>query len=216
VDRLLTMNEKEIKRLQIMSQIEKKQLTQAKAATQLGISIRQVKRIWKAYREQGVEGLIHKSRGKASHHQMSEEVKQQALDLILERYRDFGPTLAAEKLVEVHGIIISDESVRKLMIEEGIWKNKRRRKMQVFQMRERQACFGELVQIDGSDFDWFEGHSPRCTLLVFVDDATGKLLRASLLLSPRRRPLPMVTFLLCHPRCHFILGLTAILTAGLF
>ena len=159
-----------------MSQIEKKQLTQAKAAAQLGISIRQVKRIWKAYREQGAEGLMHKNRGKASHHQMSEEVKQQALDLILECYRDFGPTLAAEKLVEVHGIIISDESVRKLMIEEGIWKNKRRRKMQVFQMRERRACFGELVQIDGSDFDWFEGRSPRCTLLVFVDDATGKLL----------------------------------------
>jgi hypothetical protein len=97
------------------------------------------------------------------------------MDLIIERYRDFGPTLATEKLNEVHGIPISDESVRKIMIAEGIWKHRRKRKPSVFQMRERRACFGELVQIDGSDYDWFEGRSPRCTLLVFVDDATGKL-----------------------------------------
>jgi hypothetical protein len=102
-------------------------------------------------------------------------VKQRALDLIVERYRDFGPTLATEKLVEVHGLQISDESIRQLMIAEEMWKPRRKRKLQVFQMRVRRACFGELVQIDGSDYDWFEGRNPRCTLLVFVDDATGKL-----------------------------------------
>lgn len=175
MDRLHTMSDKEIKRLEIMVQLAKKQLTQRMAAEQLGLTIRQVKRLWRAYKGQGAEGLIHKSRGKPSHNQMDKGVKQVVLNLILERYRDFGPTLAAEKLVEVHGVQISDESVRQMMMAEGIWKQKRKRKLRVFQMRERRACFGELVQIDGSDYDWFEGHSPRCTLLVFVDDATGKL-----------------------------------------
>lgn len=175
VDRLQAMSEKEIKRIKVMTQLEKKQLTQRMAAEQLKISIRQVKRIWRAYQERGTKGLINKSRGKPSHNQLNTAVKQQALDLILGRYRDFGPTLATEKLVEIHGLKISDESVRKLMIAEGLWKHRRKRKLKVFQMRERRACFGELVQIDGSDYDWFEGRSPRCTLLVFVDDATGKL-----------------------------------------
>ena len=176
MDKLHTMSEEEIKRLAIMREIEKKQITQAKAAKQLGLSNRQIKRLWRAYQEQGAGGLVNKSRGKPSHNQLSEEVKQQALELIVGRYRDFGPTLATEKLVELHGLKISDESVRKMMIAEGLWKHSRKRKLQVFQMRERRACFGELVQIDGSDHDWFEGRSPRCTLLVFVDDATGKLL----------------------------------------
>lgn len=161
--------------MQIMNQVEKKQLTQRMAAEQLGLSTRQVKRVWRAYQEQGAEGLLNKSRGKPSHNQLREEVKQQVLDILLERYRDFGPTLATEKLIELHGIKISDESVRKIMIAEGLWKQRRKRKLQIFQMRERRACFGEMTQIDGSDYDWFEGRSPRCTLLVFVDDATGKL-----------------------------------------
>lgn len=158
-----------------MTQLEQRQLTQGNAAAQLGISVRQIKRLWRAYQEQGAAGLVNKSRGKPSHNQLRDEVKRQALNLILERYRDFGPTLATEKLVEMHGIKISDESVRKMMMAEGLWKHRRKRKLRVFQMRERRACFGELVQIDGSDYDWFEGRSPRCTLLVFVDDATGKL-----------------------------------------
>jgi transposase len=169
------MSDKEIKRVQSMTQLEQRQLTQGNAAAQLGISVRQIKRLWRAYQEQGAAGLVNKSRGKPSHNQLRDEVKRQALNLILERYRDFGPTLATEKLVEMHGIKISDESVRKMMMAEGLWKHRRKRKLRVFQMRERRACFGELVQIDGSDYDWFEGRSPRCTLLVFVDDATGKL-----------------------------------------
>ena len=176
MDKLHTMSDKEITRLQVMDQLKTKQLTQRMAAEQLKISIRHIKRLWRKYQEQGAEGLINQSRGKPSHNQLSADVKQQALDLILERYRDFGPTLATEKLVEVHGIQISDESIRQMMIAEGLWKHRRKRKLQVFQMRERRACLGELVQIDGSDHDWFEGRSPRCTLLVFVDDATGKLL----------------------------------------
>ena len=112
VDKLHQMSDKEIKRLQSMTQLEQKRLTQAKAAEQLRISLRQVKRLWRAYQEQGAAGLVNKSRGKASHNQLSEAMKRQVLDIILERYRDFGPTLATEKLVEQHGIQISDESVR--------------------------------------------------------------------------------------------------------
>jgi len=175
VDKLHTMSDKEIKRLEVMAQIGKKQLSQRKAAEQLGLSVRQIKRLWRAYKEHGAAGLVNKSRGKPSHNRLEEALKQRALDLIVERYRDFGPTLATEKLVEVHGLQISDESVRQLMIAEEMWKPRRKRKLKVFQMRVRRACFGELVQIDGSDYDWFEGRSPRCTLLVFVDDATGKL-----------------------------------------
>jgi transposase len=169
------MSEKEIKRLEKMSQLGRKEITQKMAAEQLGLSERQVKRLWKAYQKQGAAGLVNKSRGKPSHNQLREEVKQQTMELILEHYRDFGPTLATEKLRELHGINISDESVRKIMLAEGLWKRRRHKKLRVFQMRERRACFGELIQIDGSDYDWFEGRSPRCTLLVFVDDATGKL-----------------------------------------
>ena len=175
MDKVYKMSEKEIKKTEMMSQLAEKQITQRMAAEHLGISVRQVKRLWNKYQKHGTEGLINKSRGKPSHHQLDDEVKKRVVDLILERYRDFGPTLATEKLLEVHGIKISDESVRKIMIAEGLWKHRRKRKLRVFQMRERRACFGELVQIDGSDYHWFEERGPRCTLLVFVDDATGRL-----------------------------------------
>ncbi|HSG45338.1 MAG TPA: ISNCY family transposase, partial [Anaerolineales bacterium] len=90
-------------------------------------------------------------------------------------YADFGPTLAHEKLQECDQVQISRESVRKIMMAEGLWQPRRRKKEQVHQMRERRACFGELIQIDGSDHAWFEARGERCTLLVFIDDATGQL-----------------------------------------
>lgn len=96
--------------------------------------------------------------------------------MIYERYRDFGPTLAHEKLTEIHDLRLSRESVRRIMVAEGLWKPKRAKRAETHPMRERRACFGELVQIDGSDHDWFEGRGPRCTLLVYIDDATGQLL----------------------------------------
>jgi transposase len=171
------MSDKEITRLEIMQKIKDHRLSQKEAAVQMGISIRQVKRLWKAFRGQGAAGLISHKRGKPSNHQLKPEQLQQALDLIKSHYQGFGPTLAHEKLVEVHGLRISDERVRQLMIAEGIWKPKRARRKRVYQMRERRACRGELVQIDGSDYAWFEGRGPRSTLLVFVDDATSELLQ---------------------------------------
>jgi len=169
------MSNKELTRLEVMQRIEEKRLTQKEAAHILGLSIRHVRRLYRAYRERGAQGLLSQRRGKPSNNRLDPQVVQQTIDLIYDRYRDFGPTLAHEKLTEVHKLRLSRESVRRIMIEEGIWKPKKVRRPQIHQMRERRACFGELVQIDGSDHAWFEERGPRCTLIVFIDDATGQL-----------------------------------------
>jgi len=170
------MSNREITRLEIMQRLKEKRLTQKEAARMLGISVRHVKRLFRAYKAKGASGLVSQRRSKPSNHQLDPAIVQQAIDLIYERYRDFGPTLAHEKLTEIHGLRLSRESVRRIMTAEGLWKPKRAKQAKVHPMRERRACFGELVQIDGSDHDWFEGRGPRCTLLVYIDDATGQLL----------------------------------------
>jgi hypothetical protein len=135
-----------------------------------------VKRLWRAYQEKGPPGLVSARRGKPSNNRLDADLAQQVLDLIKAKYTDFGPTLAHEKLTEVHKLQVSRESVRRIMIEERIWKPKRAKQPAVHQMRERRACIGELVQIDGSDHAWFEERGAKCTLLVFIDDATGQLM----------------------------------------
>ena len=175
MDELLSMSNQEITRLEAMQRIKGKSLTQKEAARILSLSVRQIKRLFRAYKAHGAKGLISARRGKPSNHRMDEAVMQQALDLLKEKYEDFGPTLAHEKLTEIHGLGISRESVRQLMIAEGMWKAKRAKKPSAHQMRERRACWGELVQIDGSDHAWFEERGPKCTLLVYIDDATGQL-----------------------------------------
>lgn len=175
MDELLTMSNRELTRIEVMQRLKDKRLTQKEAAQLLGISIRQVKRLWRAYRKKGAQGLVSARRGKPSNNRLGFGIAQKALDLIKEKYEDFGPTLAHEKLTEVHQLQLSRESVRQIMIAEGIWKPKHTKQPLAHQMRERRACLGELVQIDGSDHDWFEGRGPKCTLLVFIDDATGQL-----------------------------------------
>jgi transposase len=175
VDKLLTMSAKELSRLEIIQRLEEKRLTQKEAGEILSLSVRQVKRLLKAYRQTGASGLVSKRRGKPSPNQIKAEVKQKVLDLLKGRYHGFGPTLACEKLVEVEELAISKESVRQLMIAEGMWKARKARKVITHQMRERRACYGELVQIDGSPHAWFEERGPSCNLLVTIDDATGKL-----------------------------------------
>ena len=169
------MSNREITRLEVMQRLKEKRLKQKEAAGMLGLSVRQVKRLYRSYRKKGAQGLVSKRRGKPSNHRLDAGVAQQALDLIKEKYEDFGPTLAHEKLTEVHHLQLSRESVRRIMIAEGVWKPKRAKQPSAHQMRERRACFGELVQIDGSDHDWFEGRGPKCTLLVYIDDATGQI-----------------------------------------
>jgi len=176
------MSEREMTRLEIMQKLKEKRMSQAEAARQMRVGERQVRRIWRVYRTKGAAGLVSKRRGKKSNHQLSQAVKQEALDQIHRHYSDFGPTLAHEKLTEKHGLQISVESVRQMMISEELWKPKKARKVKAHPMRERRACFGELVQMDGSDYAWFEERGPRCTLLVMIDDATGRL--GSLLFVP--------------------------------
>ncbi len=176
MDKLLTMSKKELMRIEIMQRIEEQGLNQKEAAEILKVTERHVRRLLQAYRQSGAGGLISKRRGKPSNNQLKGEVKQQAIDLIFRNYHDFGPTLAHEKLTEQHGLKLSVETVRKLMISAGLWKPKKSKKLVVHQMRERRACFGELVQLDGSPHAWFEERGEVCNLLVYIDDATGRLM----------------------------------------
>lgn len=175
MDKLLQMSPKELSRLEVMQKLEEKRMRQKQAARNLGLSVRQVKRLLRAYRDHGAQGLVSKRRGRPSNNRLPEETRRRALSLLKGKYKGFGPTLACEKLVEIEGLQISVESVRQLMITEDLWKPRKARKVAVHQMRSRRACIGELVQIDGSPHDWFEGRAPACSLLVFIDDATGRL-----------------------------------------
>jgi len=177
METLLSMSTKELSRLEVMQRLSKKQMSQKEAGEILHLSTRQIKRLLRSYVKYGAAGLVSKHRGRKSNHRLSEETKKKALNLLKSKYKGFGPTLAHEKLVEKEKIKISDESVRKLMIAEDLWKARKMKKIVAHQLRERRACFGELVQIDGSPHDWFEGRAEACTLLVFIDDATGKLLQ---------------------------------------
>jgi transposase len=177
MDRLLEMSAKELSRLEVMQRLSRKQMSQKDAGRMLSLSVRQIKRLLQAYREKGAAGLVSKHRGRKGNNRLPEEVKKHALNLLKTKYKGFGPTLAHEKLVEREKLQLSDESVRKLMIEEGLWKSRKAKKVAVHQLRERRACFGELIQIDGSPHDWFEGRAEPCVLLVFIDDATGKLVQ---------------------------------------
>ena len=171
----ITMSSKEISRLEVIQKLEEKRLSQKEASSILGVSVRQIKRLLKSYRQEGAKGLVSKHRGRKGNNRLGETVLRKALDLLKGKYKGFGPTLASEKLVEKEGLQISDESVRQLMITEGLWKARKAKKAVVHQLRERRACVGELVQIDGSPHAWFEGRGEACVLLVFIDDASGKL-----------------------------------------
>jgi len=169
------MSQKELTRLEVIQRVKRKTLKQRQAAELLSVSVRQVKRLCKAYQASGAVGLISKRRGQPSNNRLPEKTIKRARQLLRSRYPDFGPTLATEKLA-IEGVSLSVETVRQLLIGEGLWKAKRMRRVVIHQLRERRARFGELVQIDGSPHDWFEGRAPKCTLLVFVDDATSRLM----------------------------------------
>ncbi len=168
----LTMSAKELDRLEIIGRVVERRLTQWKAAEQLGLSLRQVERLCRAYRAEGAVGLISRKRGRASNHKLASAFRERAVDLLRRRYADFGPTLACEKLAEQHGVVISRETLRHWMIDAGLWVPRSQRPRRVHQPRHRRAALGELVQIDGCDHAWFEDRGPKCTLLVYVDDAT--------------------------------------------
>lgn len=172
----ITMTSKEVLRSQVMAQVMEGQLDQACAASRLGISVRQVKRLKRRMRSEGVQGLVSKKRGKPSNRSTPPALLARAVELIRTHYGDFGPTLACEKLRELHDIKLSVETVRQAMLSAGLWKARRGAGARTHAMRERRRRRGELIQIDGSPHDWFEGRAPHCCLLVFIDDATGELM----------------------------------------
>ena len=172
----ITLSHTELDRVSVIRSIISRQLTQAQAAQRLQLSVRQVKRLTRAYRTCGAAGMVSKHRGRCPGNALSDALRQQALALIRAHYIDFGPTFAHEKLTEVHACHCSVETLRKWMIKDGLWRGKQRKKAAIHQSRPRRPRLGELVQIDGSPHDWFEGRGPRCTLIVFIDDATSRLL----------------------------------------
>src|SRR5215217_6966443 len=173
VEPLLRMSQRELTKLEVIQRVKRKTLKQRQAAELLSVSVRQVKRLCKAYQRAGAGGLISKRRGQPANNRLPEKTIDKAQQLLRSRYHDFGPTLATEKLA-IEGVSLSVETVRQLLIGAGLWKAKGVRRPVIHQLRERRARLGELVQIDGSPHDWFEGRAPKCTLLVFVDDATSR------------------------------------------
>lgn len=173
---IITMSNKELHRVEILQKLIDKRLIEHEAAKQLGLSIRQIRRLRKAYKADGAIGVVSKKRGNPSNHKYPDSVKELAIAYVKQYYVDFKPTFACEKLSENHGLTICRETLRKWMIDAELWIPKNCRLKRAYQPRNRRECFGELIQIDGSPHDWFEGRAPKCTLLVYIDDATGKLM----------------------------------------
>jgi len=169
---IISMTQGELKRLHIVRKALDKSITQAEAADIIGRCLRQVRRIVKRVKREGDSGVIHKSRGKPSNRALSKKIKDKALRLYKEKYPDFGPTLASEKLFEIDKIKLDDETLRLWLIEANI-SYKQRKKRPHRQWRQRKDYFGEMVQMDGSEHDWFEGRGPECVFMGYIDDATG-------------------------------------------
>jgi hypothetical protein len=170
------MSERDLQRIQVLSEVTNRRRTIALAAVVLALSTRQVRRLLKAYRLGGGSAMAHKARGRPSNNKIADEVREQAVQLVRSAYADFGPTLAAEKLFEQYGLKVSRETLRGWMIEAGLWLARQQRR-RFHQPRLRREALGELVQIDGSEHRWFEDRADPCTLLVFIDDATGRLMQ---------------------------------------
>lgn len=170
------MSERDLQRVEVLAEVINRRRTVASAAVVLALSARQVRRLLGAYRHGGAGSIAHKARGRPSNNKIAASVRDQALELVRQRYADFGPTLAAEMLAEKHGLKVSRETLRGWMIDAGLWLSRQQRR-RFHQPRLRREALGELVQIDGSEHRWFEGRADPCTLLVFIDDATGRLMQ---------------------------------------
>jgi transposase len=173
---LIAMSERDLQRIEVLSKVVERRMTIVAAAHVLALSPRQVRRLLERLQTDGAAAIRHKARGQPSNNRISSGVRDYALTIIRERYADFGPTLAAEKLAEQHGLTVSRETLRQWMAGAGLWLSRKQRRT-FHQPRLRREAYGELVQIDGSDHRWFEDRGDPCSLLVFIDDATGKLMQ---------------------------------------
>ena len=168
------MSVPELKRVHVIRQVMNKALRQREAGEVLGLTTRQVRRLIQRVRAEGDAGLVHRSRGTPSNRRYRPTLKAQVLRLYAKHYRDFGPTLAAEKLAEQQAITLSAETLRQWLRATGVT-HFQRRKRPHRAWRARKAHVGELVQLDGSHHDWFEGRGPRCVLMAYIDDASSRV-----------------------------------------
>jgi transposase len=173
---LITATMRELERVKIIEAVIEGRLRCFQAAERLDLCERQISRLCRRYEADGPAGLVSGKRGKPSNRELPIDLRARAMALVRERYADFGPTLACEKLAECHGIRLATETVRRWMRDAGLWVPRRQRPPKIHQPRARRACLGELIQIDGSDHPWFEDRAPACTLLVYVDDATSQIM----------------------------------------
>jgi transposase len=172
---VVLMSKRELNRIDILARLESGRLTPAAASELLQVSERQVYRLRRRFRDGGAAGIADRRRGRPSNNRLPEVLRDHAVALVREHDPDFGPTLAAEKLAERHDLRVSRETLRTWMIQAGIWVPRAERR-RFHQPRHRREHLGELIQIDGCEHRWFEDRGPPCTLLVFVDDATSRLM----------------------------------------
>ena len=172
---LLLMSQRERDRLKVLHEVQKGQLSQKSAAAQLGLTDRWVRKLLKRLRAEGDRGSVHRLRGRPSNRQLPAALRQRAVARVKESYRDFGPTLAREYLAKCDRIPVSKETLRKWLIEAGVWKARPRRVKEVHTWRPRRECRGELVQWDTSEHAWLEGRGEEPYLIILIDDATNRL-----------------------------------------
>lgn len=171
---IIMLRRRELMRLHVIHKVLQGELTQRKAADLTSLSERQIRRIVKRIQQEGDSGIGHRSRGRQSLRKTSKRLRERIIELYRQRYEGFGPTLTAEKLFEREGIVVSKETVRTVLTEAGDWQVGRERRRHR-QWRKRKEHRGEMVQIDGSYHDWFEGRGPWCVLMGYIDDATGRV-----------------------------------------
>lgn len=172
---ILMIRPDELKRYQLISKVFDRNINQQEAAELLGISDRQVRRIIRRVRIEGECGVIHRLRGRRGCRRIPDNVRTRVLELYQERYNDFGPTLASEKLLELDHLRVSDETLRLWLARDGLWQVDKRRNRKKRSWRARKDKFGQMVQMDGSHHDWLEGRGPKLVLMGYIDDATGKI-----------------------------------------
>ena len=171
---VIALSVKEIERLRIIHKVMDKQIRQKDGARLLDISDRQVRNIIGKIKADGDKGIAHGNRGREAPNKISKELEEKVGAIIEQKYADFGPTLASEKLLKHEGIKISHEKLRQIMIEQGLWKVRKRRDRPVYQWRERKAYIGEMVQMDGSHHEWLEERGPKMVFMGYIDDATNR------------------------------------------
>ena len=168
----IEMSTRERKRMTLMTRVAEGLLKLREAAEMMRVSYRQARRIRRRYQQEGDAGLVHQGRGRKSNRRRPDNERKRAIALYNKRYAGFGPLLASEHLATDHGIVVDHETLRQWLLVAGVWKSRRRREVHRA-ARERRPRRGDLVQIDGSEHDWFEGRGPRAVLMVMIDDATN-------------------------------------------